>query len=282
MPRLSPALVALISLSAHAADQKTIQQCVQASEEAQLLHKRGSLFAARQKFEACAAPGCPSVVQAECTRWLDEVLGELPGVVVVARLDGVDQAKARVLLDDQPWLETLTGKPAELEPGEHHVTVELEGQRQEQHLVANVGEKNRLLVFQFTRPAGPVVGPGGEPPPVTPPAPAMVRPTPWVPLAISGVAVIGFGQFTGLGLGGRGALDRLTSSPCATDKTCDPAGVASIRRLFVAADVSLVAGAVATGFALWQWWMWLRAPPALSVSVGVLPGSAALQVSGRF
>ena len=87
---------------------------------------------------------------------------------------------------------------------------------------------------------------------------------PVVPLLLSAVSLAGVGIFTGLGVSGRTALDRLTTNPCAATRTCDPASVAAIQRSFVAADVALAVGIVAAAGAIWQWWRWGSAPVSLA------------------
>lgn len=242
----------------------TTPQCLEASEAGQQARKQGRYFNARRSLELCAHASCPAVVQTECTRWLDELLNEMPTVVVVVRLDGVDQPRARVTLDGLPWLEDLTGTPHDVEPGEHQLLVETAGVIGEQRFVANVGEKHRRVVFELSRPAGARVS----------------RPAPVVPLVASGLAVVGTGLFTGFGLSGRAGLDRLVASECAATRTCAPASVALVRRNFLIADVSLAVAAVSAVVAAWQWWRWTGLAPEPPVSVLVGPGGIGL--AGRF
>ncbi len=279
-------VLALVSLLAAPvwAGPYTVEQCVAASGAGQEQRQKGALFAARRELEVCADRSCPAVVQADCLRWLDEVLVAMPTVTIAARLDGVDQPVARVLLDGQPWLQELTGRPVELDPGEHVVTVFVGAQTLEQRLVIHLGEKNRLIVFQLARLTAPKVEP--SPPPVPPPAvggTAGGRGFPVVPSVFSGAAVAGAALFTGFGLSGRAALDRLVKSPCAATKACDPASVADVQRRFLVADVSLGVAVAAALVAGWQWWRWASAEPSsLTPSVAPLPGGAALQLTGTW
>ncbi len=246
----------------------TVEQCVAASETAQLERQQGHLVAARRSLETCSDRACPAAVQSECTRWLDEVLSATPTVVVVVRLDGEDQARAKVLLDGLPWLEQLTGQPEPLEPGAHQLRVEAGGTAKEQTVVANVGEKNRLVVFQLSAAAAP-------------PPPTVARSSPWLASTLTGLALAGAGLFTGLGLYGRGQLDALTHDACAATKSCNPWRTEMIRRDFLAADVSLGVAVVAAALAGWQWWHWAGSEP-VALTPTVVGTGAGAALSGRF
>lgn len=257
---------ALLAMTVMAAP--SVQQCVSASTEAQREQKSGSFLAARRQLEVCAHPECPAVVQSDCTKWLAEVLAATPTLVVVARLDGVDQRQARVLLDGHLWLGELSGRPEDVEPGQHDLTVTVGTQTRVQKLLVNVGEKNRLVVFEFST----VVGEPPQKDPSSPSQPAATRGFPVVPLVFSAIALGGVGAFTALGLSGRASLDTLTKQDCATTKSCNPALVADIQRRFLAADISLGVGVVGAALALWQWIAWGSRPAAISVG----PGGATL------
>ena len=269
MPALSWVASALLLASTGAAPW-SVEECVAASEEGQLLQQKGALLAAKAQLELCSHASCPAIVAAACTGWLDEVRTATPTLIVVARLDGVDQAQAQVRLDDQPWLTELDGKPQAVDPGEHRISVELAGQTQQQRLVVNVGEKNRLVLFQLKAPeaiAAPAPVPG-----------VAARPAPVVPLLLSGVTVVGVGLFAGLGLSGRNTLAQLNASPCATTRTCSPSSVAAISRTFVAADVALAVGVVAAVGAVWQWWRW----SSVEVTPVVTAGGGGVVLHGRW
>jgi hypothetical protein len=245
MPALSVALLAALFVSAEPAP---MDECLKASEQGQLLRQQGKLFAARHQFDVCAQSTCPAVVQSECTRWLDELLTTMPTMVVVVRIDGVDQRQVNVLLDGQMWLSELTGNPQEIEPGAHRITIEFGGERREQQVVVNVNEKNRLVVFTLR-----VEEPQRS---VQPPWPS--RPAPWLAGGLTLGTVVGLGLFTGFGLAGRTALDGLLADPCAATKTCDPSRADAIRRDFTVADVALAVAVVAAALAVWQWWSWAQ------------------------
>lgn len=277
-------LVATLGAASASAQPWTVESCVAASEQGQRLQQQGKLLSAKQPLELCSHPSCPAVVQAACTKWLDEVLSATPTLIVVVRVDGVDQVQARVSLDGQPWLAELTGKPQALEPGEHRVKVEAGRLAQEQRLVVNVAEKNRLLVFGSLAPVAEVPAAPPKAVPVPAPAPATAPASAALPLLLSGVTVAGVAVFAGLGLSGRDRLDRLLASDCAATKTCNPATVGEIRQAFLGADLALAVGLVSAATAIWQWKVW-AAEPTVKVTPYLAPGpqgGAALGVSGRW
>ncbi|MBL8923179.1 MAG: hypothetical protein JNJ54_30290 [Myxococcaceae bacterium] len=230
----------------------SVQQCVSASTEAQREQKSGNLLSARRQLEVCSHPDCPAVVQSDCTKWLAEVLAATPTLVVVARLDGVDQRQARVLLDGHLWLGELSGRPEDVEPGQRELTVTVGAQTRVQKLLVNVGEKNRLIVFEFST----ALTDTGDVPPA-PPGPSVTgRRFPVLALVLSTVALAGVGAFTALGLSGRASLDTLLKQDCAGTKSCDPRLVADVQRRFLFADLSLGAGVLSAGLAIWQWLAW--------------------------
>lgn len=275
-------VVALVlSGTAASAQPRAVQACVEASEAGQLELQRGALLPARRAFERCSDAACPAVVQAECTRGLEQVLAAMPSLNIVARLHGEDRGDANVWLDGVPWFSVLDGKPRELEPGDHLVTVEVKGARQERRLVVVQGEKNRVVVFDLARPLA-----APEPPPRPPPAPvAETSPAPrsaaW-PVALSSTAVLGVAGFVTLGLTGTSALERLLAQPCAATRTCDPAAVSAIQRQLVGADVALGLGVVSAALAAWAWWRWSDAPPPVTPALTVSGAATAVGVTGRW
>lgn len=250
MPHLTATCAVLFAVTALAAP--TVEQCVAASTAAQREQKNGSYLAAKRQLEVCASPQCPALVENDCTKWLAEVLASMPSLVVVARVDGVDQRQARVLLDGHLWQAELSGRPEDVEPGAHELTVTVGTQTRLQRLLINVGEKNRLVVFDFSTT-------------VQAEAPARsARSVPVLPLILSGVAVAGVATFSVLGLTGRASLDALLMQECAATKSCNPSQVADVQRRFLIADLSLGVGVVSALFAAWQWWAWASAPVTVS------------------
>jgi hypothetical protein len=247
----------------------TVEQCVAASSQAQRDQRAGALLSARRQLEVCSDAQCPAVVQGDCTRWLAEVLAATPSLVVVVRVDGVDQRQARVLVDGHLWLAALSGTPEALDPGERELTVTVGAQTRVQRLLVNVAEKNRLVVFEFS--SAPVEPPESD----ASPAPRARR-FPVLPVALTSVAVAGVATFAALGLTGRASLAALLEQPCVATQSCNPGPFDEVRRRFLVADVSLGLGLVGAALAVWQWWAWGSAP------VMVAPGPGSVTLLGRF
>lgn len=268
------AMTVLLSAWVHAAT-PSVQECVVASGAGQEHLKQGALFSARQELELCSAPSCPQVVSADCTRWLEEVMAAMPSINIVVRVGGVDQSRALVRIDGAPWLDRLTGRPQDIEPGEHDVTVESHGAQQTKRLVVVQGEKNRVVVFQLEAVAAPVV----TPPVVTTPTAPEARRSVALPVVFTAGAVAGGLSFTLFGLSGRARLATLVAQPCAATKTCDPAEAAAISREFIVADVSLVVGVASAVAAGISWWWW-ASQPETRPAVALVPLGTSLQLVG--
>lgn len=273
-------MTVLLSAWVHAAP-PSVQECVVASGAGQEHLKHGALFSARQELELCSARSCPQVVSADCTRWLEEVMAAMPSINIVVRVGGVDQSRALVRIDGAPWLDRLTGRPQDIEPGEHDVTVESHGAQQTKRLVVVQGEKNRVVVFQLEAGAPVAVAPPVVITPAPPPPLPEVRRSVVLPVLFTVGALAGGLSFTAFGLSGRGRLATLVAQPCAATKTCDPAESAAISREFIAADVSLIVGIASaiTAGALWWWW---ASHPESAPGLTLVPLGTSLQLVGSW
>jgi hypothetical protein len=267
------AMTVLLSAWARAAP-PSVQECVAASGAGQEHRQHGAYFSAKKEFELCSAPSCPQVVGTDCTKWLEELLVEMPSVNIAVRVGSVDQSQVVVTLDGAPWLDRVTGRPQDIEPGEHDVMVEVGGVQQTKRLVVVQGEKNRVVVFQL-----------GEVPvtvtPVIAPAPPFVearRSALW-PVVFTSLTAAGAVGFTAFGLSGKGRLANLVAQPCAATKTCDPAEAAAITREFITADVSLVVGIASALAATGFWWWWSSQP---SAAVTLIPSGTSLHLVGSW
>ncbi|HWO10355.1 MAG TPA: hypothetical protein VNN80_12770, partial [Polyangiaceae bacterium] len=60
----------------------TKAECARAYESSQESRAAGQLKDTIEKLAVCARPECPGFVQKDCSRWLEEVEGELPSVLV--------------------------------------------------------------------------------------------------------------------------------------------------------------------------------------------------------
>lgn len=239
------AALAIVLLASPASAETVAESCVNASEEGQSARGRGALLQAHASFAACASAGCPRAVRAECTRWLDEVERDTPTVVVAIKDSrGVDVLDGRVSIDGKP-LAQLDGRPLPIDPGKHVFRFERPGARAiERPVIAVTGEHNRLVVGQFEGHDEP------QPAPKPPEKPAS-HGLPTATYVLGGIGAFGLASFATLGILGLSEKSRLKSS-CAP--SCTDADVATLKTLYVGADVSLGVGvlalAIATYFAL--------------------------------
>lgn len=233
--------------------------CAQAYESAQESRAAGQLQETQKRLSLCARPECPSFVQKDCARWLDEVERELPSIIVKA--DGLDaQAEVSVKLDGNHVAGALSGSALTLDPGRHELIAESPGRSSVNRIiVAQQGVQNRIVTLEFGAPIPPRApteleadtGSNGS----------TLRPYAYVAW---GVGAVGLGAFAVLGTLGRADERGLKDDcPSATDV---PALVAPgvclksqaderksiYEREFVLADVGLVTGILgaATGTVL--------------------------------
>jgi hypothetical protein len=121
--------------------------CADASEEAQLLRIHGKLRAARDKLLICARDACPPLVKHDCEQWLAEVDASISTIVISATdAQGHDVADVHVWVDDEPFLDKLSGVATPIDSGEHVVRFKhADDPPIEQRVIVREGEKNRLL-----------------------------------------------------------------------------------------------------------------------------------------
>lgn len=208
-------------------------QCYDAHEAGQLHRKRGELHQARVSFATCGAPSCPSIVQRDCVTWAAELSREQPSVVLaVVGPDGRDVGSARATLDRAPA--ALDGHAVELDPGEHRLHVEAPGAPPvDQRFTLREGERARRIKV--------VVG--------EEPAPRRTSPeaATWILGGVGVVSLASFGTFAVMGKSRENELARTCDARCTDDE------VASVRRSYVAADVSLGIAVLAAGAAIVTW-----------------------------
>jgi hypothetical protein len=235
--------------------------CARAYESAQESRAAGQLQETQKRLSLCARPECPSFVQKDCARWLEEVDRELPSVIVEAK--GLDSDSARQLavkIDGRVVPDALGGTALALDPGRHELIAESPGHPSiTRVIVAQQGVQKRTVVLDF--------GAISTPAPVADVAldagseGSSLRPYAYVAW---GVGVVGLGMFAVLGTLGR-ADERGLKDDCPS-ATNDPdlvePGVcwkassddrkAIYKREFVLADVGLITGIVgaATGTVL--------------------------------
>lgn len=235
--------------------------CVAAHEEAQSLRTQKKLHAAREKFVACARSECPTVVRKECVEQLALVEKNAPTVALEARDDdGNDTTAVKVFVDGAVFAERLTGTAMNIEPGEHTFKFErADGKTIEQKVLVVEGEKNRKVIADYAA----LVPKPPPPPPVEGGGPAAKRSVPALAYVSGGLALAGFGVFTGFALAGKGAEKDLANScsPRCTDDQLSP-----VKRDYLIADIGLVVGLVATAAAVILAWPALTGQPDVTTA----------------
>ncbi len=247
-------------LAAHAEDVK--RACVDASTLGQTNRNAAQLLEAREQFLVCSRDACPAVVRDSCTRWLAEVEGLTPSLVIRAA-DAADSdiTEGNAAIDGVSY--PLDGRIIPLNPGRHVVVVEGQGGRAEKKLLLASGEKSRLVELRLStstapetsKPVGTSTGQQTEGA-VTQPRTegAVTRPRtegaradrrtsiPTGAWVLGGVSLVGFGGFAFFGVSANGEFDRLKKacSPSCTDEQMQPG-----RTNALVADISLGVGVAA-------------------------------------
>jgi hypothetical protein len=127
-----------------------VQACASAYEDAQVQRNGGHLKAAKEQLKICVQDQCPDFVRTDCATWLSEVNAALP-TVTFAAVDsaGADLIDVKVSVDGVVVVESLDGRAVEVDPGQHSLVFEYQGQRVEQKLLVRQGEKNRVVRGQL-------------------------------------------------------------------------------------------------------------------------------------
>jgi hypothetical protein len=151
---IGTALWALPAAAQEAAPSKA--SCAEAYESAQESRVSGALQQTRSRLAYCAQTECPSFVQKDCARWLEEVDKELPSVVVsVVGLEpdasGASSTQPLSLkIDGHDVPEPLSGKAISLDPGKHDLVLERPGAEPiTRTILAQQGVQNRNVEFRL-------------------------------------------------------------------------------------------------------------------------------------
>jgi len=265
----------------------TKAECARDYESSQESRAAGHLQETRQKLSVCARPECPSFVQKDCARWLQEVERELPSVVVQAT--GLDASAAQTVsikIDGAEVPDALAGAAVALDPGRHELVAERPGREPlTRVIVAQQGVQNRAVTLDFGEAPTPTPA-ADEPRDVAPQDSSSLRPYAYVAW---GVGAVGLGAFAMLGTLGR-ADEKALKDDC-PNATTDPALVSSgicykpdvddrkaaYERKFLFADIGLVTGivGVAAGTTLF---IWSAASGSSAAGSQPADGSARLQL----
>jgi hypothetical protein len=162
---------------------------------------------------------------------LAEVEHDVPSLVFEARVDGILVFDPSVTIDGNEVAPQIDGRPIEVDPGIHVAKFERKGLSAiEQRLIVRGGEKNRLVVADWTTPKS-----TQDPPPVR-----TDRPVPSSVYITAAIGVLGMAGFAIAGAVGNGAKSDLEASGCAP--FCAPDKVSTMRNDYLAADIGLGIG----------------------------------------
>jgi hypothetical protein len=127
------------------------EECLDSHGRGQDLRDQGRLTVARQTFLACAQSSCPPLIQADCSRYGEELDRLVPTVSFAARdPEGADLPDTAVYVDDQIVATRLDdGKSYDLDPGKHVVRFAHGGRETTVTVVLNQGEKGRSVLATF-------------------------------------------------------------------------------------------------------------------------------------
>jgi hypothetical protein len=257
------------SSRAAAADAKLA--CLQAHEDGQRSRNVGHTREARRQLVACARPGCPALVERDCSTLLAELEREQPTLLLEARDERGNETLVLHVFVDGVQVDEREGLAVPVDPGEHMLRVELPGHAPlEQRVVARPREKERRIVFSLA------------PPPVPFPAvaPAVTRATPppaaaWI---FSGVAVAALGSFAYFAVSGK-SQEHDDADTCAP--TCSSSTVSAVRARYIAADVSLGVAALSTAAAMY-FFVHRSASSPVAISAAPGPNGAAARLEVGF
>ncbi|HEY2370896.1 MAG TPA: hypothetical protein VGH87_31095 [Polyangiaceae bacterium] len=229
----------------------TRDECLKASEDAQLLRIKTQLVAARDKLVVCSNDACPKLVKKDCRDWLDEVDHAMPTIVLGARdPDGKDLVDVHVTLDGNPIVERLEGKAIAVDPGSHTLRFDAGGQSREQSIIVREGEKSRVVsvVLGEPKPVQPITTPLVQPPLVTVIAPS--RPVSRAPSAATWVfGGLGLATLAASGIVGAFSLVRRQNlyDSCGAAGQCAPSDVDQVYAMY---DLAYAGAAIGGAFLL--------------------------------
>jgi len=232
---LALATTLLVARSTSAAE-PTKQECVAADDAGQSLRHTGKLHDARESFLLCAAKSCPALVRDDCGERLRETSAAMPSLVFeIKDDDGIDVPMSAITVDGQP-LATSGGGALPVDPGEHHVVVEVGTSRTEATVVVHEGDREHRVQLVLGNHHGVVT------PPAIPAATAAPRTTPAIVAfgAAGGALVLG----TVFTIEGANAKSQASSACGPSGNQCP--GDASSRNATIRTDTAVAF----TGFGL--------------------------------
>jgi PEGA domain-containing protein len=228
---------ALASAATSAARADDLAACNLALVRGQELARSGRLLAARTTYPACLRAECDEALRAVCANFVGDLQTRIPSLHVEARGPNGRVEGARVYVDGA--LLTDPASLLEVDPGHHAVRAEAPSySSKEEEVVVAERERSRSITVLLS----PIPS---ESPAPRPPA---ARPSGWpASVYIFGAAsVAAAGSFTYFALKGKATENDLRASCPA-----GPCDSSTMRREYLAADISLGVAVVAAGVAVW-------------------------------
>jgi hypothetical protein len=214
--------------------------CLDAAAKGQRLRATHKLVDARVQLRVCASASCPSIVQSDCTRWLDAVEAALPTVVVTAKNAAGALTEAKLAVDGQPFAARLDGRATPIDPGPHTFHLETaDGAVLDQQIVVPEGEQNVRVALEIhsSSDRGPTTTTDAAPS-----TPARGTASPWKTVGWvvggAGIAALGVGAAFGLV-----AMNDKNDAQCNAARQCRSGPLADAWSAARVSDVAFVAGA---------------------------------------
>lgn len=264
-----------VSAQSWADKKKKRDECIQSSEDGQLLKVKGQLKAAIEKVKACTDKACPGPVRKDCEAALEKIESMLPTIVFGAKDEsGRDLSDVVVSVDGEKILDVLDGKAVPVDPGKHSVRFEAKGlPPHEEEVVVREGEKTRTVLVTIVDTSKPKRAPKKKQ------APGRKLTTSTLVLGGIGAAAL-----VGAGVVGFVALEKRSSlyDDCGKAGTCSQEDVDSVYRLY---DVSYVAAGVGGALLATSAVLYFTSSPepeGEKPGVSVAPALGGAVVRGRF
>jgi len=283
-PLAFAALAGVLTTSVQASSQTTnpsTNVCVDAYGKAQEYRMNNDLLKARDALWTCARTTCPSVIQNDCTTWLNQVIESIPSIVLEAKVDDDSVFDVTVTMDGARIATQLDGKPIEINPGLHTFVFTRAGSAEpmEKKIIIAAHMKSQIVSVGWHAPA-PARNAAGEKASGTAPA----RPVPPLVYVLGGVSVAAFATFAVLGLTGQATQHDLENS---CQPHCSSSDVSSLKARFIGADVAAGVSALAAAGAVT---LYLtrpehgesHAPGVSALRFAPVSGGAMLSCSGSF
>jgi hypothetical protein len=246
------------------------------------LEEGDQLLRARRAMALCSRSLCGAELSRKCKMHREQLAEEIPSVIPGLTDDkGAPLTEVEVTMDGEPLAPELDGRAIEIDPGVHEFAFSTaKGVIAKRKVAISSGQHNRAITVTVEPPKPPEVSQAEPPPPPVRPAPppppepvaapVRLRPAPTTedppyarrraprePLADDGpgagpyllgaiglIGVGGYGLLTYWARGDNDALDQC--SPF-----CPTTDIDHIRKMYLAADVSLGVGVVALVASTW-------------------------------